>query len=92
MDGNDGVDGELIAHISRCTGLGEAEARHLIVEVLSFYDETAAMFVRRRHRELQQQDGMRNAAIFRRIAEELAVRRFAAEPLSERQVRRMIYG
>jgi hypothetical protein len=47
--------------------------------------------VRRRHRELQAA-GRTNAEIFGRIAAELAGRPVAAPALSERQLRRIVYG
>ncbi len=71
--------------------MSEAEAHRVIDEVLAFMSETPEDFVRRRHLELQAQ-GCTNAEIFARIAQELSQRRFSAPPLSERQIRRIIYG
>jgi tRNA U34 5-carboxymethylaminomethyl modifying GTPase MnmE/TrmE len=82
---------ELVAHLVRSTRLSEAEAHRVIDEVLAFMSETPEDFVRRRHLELQAQ-GCTNAEIFARIAQELSQRRFSAPPLSERQIRRIIYG
>jgi hypothetical protein len=47
-------------------------------------------FVRRRHAELRTY-GAKHAEIFARIATELQDRVVAAPPLSERQLRRIIY-
>jgi hypothetical protein len=46
----------------------------------------------RRHRELKETEAQRNDTIYRRIAEEVAARPFACTPLTERQIRRLIYG
>ena len=82
---------ELIDHLCRIGGLERRQATRLLAEVLAFYDETPDAFIRRRHRELQLA-GFANAAIYRRLLVELGARRFAAEPRSERQIRRAIYG
>ena len=82
---------ELIDHLCRLGALDAPQARRLLAEVLAFYDETPETFIRRRHRELQLA-GFANAAIYRRLLAELSARRFAAEPRSERQIRRAIYG
>ena len=67
------------------------EARRIVEEVVSFYGETIEAFVTRRHRELQA-EGLRNHMIYTRIAEELEGWRFQAPQLSERQIRRIVYG
>ena len=82
---------ELIQHLCRHGARDEREAARLLAEVLAFYDETPDAFIRRRHREMQLA-GYANAAIYRALTEELPSRRFAAEPRSERQIRRAIYG
>ncbi len=58
--------------------------------MLSFYAEPVEEYVRRRHAELKTY-GAKNAEIFARIAAELEDRVVAAPPLSERQLRRIIY-
>ena len=82
---------DLIAYLARSSRLSPAEAHRVVDEVLAYLDETPDAFVRRRHLELQA-DGLDNRAIFARLAEELAGRRFRAPALSARQIRRMIYG
>jgi hypothetical protein len=82
---------ELIAYLARSTRLTPGEARRVVDEVLAFLDETPDAFIRRRHLELQAA-GLDNRAIFARLGEELALRRFRAPPLSARQIRRIVYG
>ncbi|GAA4394275.1 hypothetical protein GCM10023147_26030 [Tsukamurella soli] len=81
---------ELVDHVARSTGLSPAEAARVIDDVTAYYRETVDEFVRRRHRDLHQR-GRRNAEIYAEVAGELADRLFAAPPLSERQLRRLIY-
>jgi hypothetical protein len=72
-------------------GLDRDELASLLEDIWAFTDETAEDFVRRRHGELQR-GGLRNEAIYRRLAAEAAVGRFRGPELSLRQVRRIIYG
>jgi hypothetical protein len=73
------------------TGVSRGQAARLVDEVLAYFSETPEEFVRRRHRELQA-EGVANADSFIAIAAELAQRRVAGPKLSERQIRRVIYG
>jgi hypothetical protein len=82
---------DLVAYLTKSTRLTEAEAHKVVQDVLAFMSETPDEFIRRRHLALQSQ-GYSNAEIFSRIATELAQRRFRAPQLSERQIRRIIYG
>jgi hypothetical protein len=82
---------ELIAYLARTTRLTPAESARVVDEVLSFLAETPEAFVRRRHHALQA-EGLPNSVIFARLASELRKLRFRAETLSERQIRRIIYG
>ena len=82
---------ELIAYLTRTTRLSPEEARRVVGDVLGFLDETPEDFVRRRHRALQA-EGLSNASIYMRVAEELSAWRFRAPPYTERQIRRLIYG
>lgn len=84
---------ELAAFLARSTRLDADEARKVLDEVVAWLaSETVEQFVIRRHRELKGNDAQRNDAIYRRIADELSQRPFAAAPLTERQIRRLIYG
>jgi hypothetical protein len=82
---------DLLTYLSRTSRLTSAEIARLVAEVLAFLDESAEEFIRRRHRELQQ-EGYINAEIFSRISEETARRRFRAPAYTERQIRRIVYG
>jgi hypothetical protein len=81
----------LFDHLERTTRLSRAEVARVVAEVLEYFAEPLEGFVARRHAELQA-EALKNAEIFARIAAELPQRRFAAPPLSERQIRRMVYG
>lgn len=85
------VDRELLRHVVAGTGLTEAEAVRLVEDVVAFHAEPVEDYVRRRHTELKTY-GARNAEIFARLATELADRVVAAPRLTERQLRRIIYG
>jgi hypothetical protein len=82
---------ELIEYLARTTRLSPPEAARVVDEVLAFLNETPDHFVRRRHLALQSL-GYSNSAIFSQITVELGRWRFRAEPYTERQIRRMIYG
>jgi hypothetical protein len=85
------ADPELVDRVVEGTGLNPAEARRLIEDVVAFHAESLESYVRRRHTELKT-FGAKNPEIFDRIAAELRERVVAAPELSERQLRRIIYG
>jgi hypothetical protein len=85
------VDRTLVERVVTSTGLTTGEAARLVQDVVAYYAETVDDYVRRRHRELQTY-GTKNPEIFARIAAELADRVVAAPDLSERQLRRIVYG
>ena len=85
------IPSTLLDHLVHTGGLNRPEARRMVQEVISFYGETPEAFVVRRHRELQA-EGMRNRAIYARVAAEMDGWRFRARRLSERQIRRIVYG
>jgi polyhydroxyalkanoate synthesis regulator phasin len=82
---------ELVTYLVRSTRLTAPEARRVLDEVLAYLDETSEDFIRRRHLALQSQ-GLSNPEIFVRLTGEISQRRFRAAELSERQIRRIIYG
>jgi len=82
---------DLLEHLERTTRLTRSEAERVVAEVLAYFCEPLEGFVSRRHAELQSEE-LKNAEIFTRIAAELRGRRFAAPELSERQIRRLVYG
>jgi hypothetical protein len=87
----DRVDTELVDRIAASTGLTPAEAARVIEDVLAWYREPVEDYVRRRHAH-HHLYGRRNAEIYPLIAGELSGRVVAAPPLSERKIRRIVYG
>ena len=85
------ADPALVERVVVSTGLTPEEAARVIDDVLAFHAESVEEFVRRRHTQLKTY-GAKNDEIFTRIAEELADRVVAPPALSERQLRRIIYG
>ena len=85
------VDPELLAHVAGSTGLSTADAERVVDDVLHWYAESAEDYVRRRHAELKLR-GVRNEAAFVAIKGELSRRLVRPPPLSERQLRRLVYG
>lgn len=85
------ADPALVTRLVESTGLTTTEAVRVVEDVVAFYTEPVAIFVRRRHGELKTY-GAKNPEIFDQIARELADRVVAAPPLSERQLRRLVYG
>jgi hypothetical protein len=81
----------LVEHISRTCAVSGTEAIRIVEDVVSWFAEPPEDFVRRRHRELQQ-DGVANAVAFGLLADELEGRPVPAPRLSTRQIRRMIYS
>jgi hypothetical protein len=84
-------DPELIERIAISTGLSPAEAARVVEDVVAFHAEPVEDYVRRRHAQLKVY-GAKNPEIFARIATELRGRVVAAPGLSERQLRRIVYG
>jgi hypothetical protein len=85
------IDAELVARVSATTGLTPPEAARVVEDVLTWFSEPVEDYVRRRHTSLRTY-GHRNEAIYAQIAAELRDRLVAAPELSERQIRRVIYG
>ena len=84
-------DRDLIGRVAGSTGLTPAEAARVVDDVLAWYREPVEDYVRRRHAHYRLY-GRRNPEIFQLIADELASRLVAAPSLSERQLRRIVYG
>jgi exonuclease VII large subunit len=81
----------LIDRVVDSTGLTPGEAARVVEDVLAWYREPVEDYVRRRHAH-HQLYGKRNPEIFALIANELADRAVAAPTMSERQLRRIVYG
>ena len=82
---------DLASYLAASTGLPHATAARVIADVTAYFSETIDEFVRRRHGELQRLQ-RKNEQIWPLIEAELAERRFAAPGLSQRQLRRIVYG
>jgi len=82
---------ELVRHVAASTGLPETTAARVVADVTAYFGETVVEFVRRRHEELRRRQ-WKNDEIWPVIGAELSTRRFAASDLSERQLRRIVYG
>lgn len=84
-------DTELVQRVASSTGLSPAVAARVVEDVLAFHREPVEDYVRRRHAHLQTY-GAKNAEIFATVAAELRGRLVAAPELTERQLRRIVYG
>ncbi|HEX4831510.1 MAG TPA: hypothetical protein VH478_10505 [Trebonia sp.] len=82
---------DLVRHVAASTGLPEATAARVVADVAAYFAESAEDFVRRRHGEMRAMH-WKNDNIWPRIVAELGTRRFGAPELSERQLRRIVYG
>jgi hypothetical protein len=82
---------ELKRHLIETYNISEGAFDRLHEEFLAFYDQTLEEFVCRRHQELQKA-GMKNREIFWRIQIESTNQRFEVKRLSQRQIRRLVYG
>jgi hypothetical protein len=82
----------LINHLCESSDLTPLQARKTVDEVIAYFSESPDDYVRRRHLEIKQERGLANPEIFKRIEAELSQLVFAAPPLTQRQIRRIIYG
>ncbi len=82
---------DLARYLAASTGLPQSTTVRVVADVTTYFGETVEEFVRRRHTELQRGQH-KNDEIWPVIAAELSQRRFAAPGLSERQLRRLVYG
>jgi hypothetical protein len=89
---NETYQQDLIRNVAESTGLPEATASRVIADVAAYFSETVEAFVTRRHAELQGKGNKRNDDIWPQLAAELKARRFKAGDLTERQLRRIVYG
>jgi hypothetical protein len=82
---------DLVRHVAMSTGLDEATASRVVADVMAYFGQTVEEYVIRRHQDLQSRN-RKNDDIWPQIAGELKTRRFKTGELSERQLRRMVYG
>jgi hypothetical protein len=85
------VEPVLAERVAESAGLTAAEAARVVQDVLAWYREPVEDYVRRRHASLRLY-GRRNPEIFGQIEQELAGRLVAAPRLTQRQLRRIVYG
>jgi tRNA(His) 5'-end guanylyltransferase len=88
---NEPYERDLVRRIAESTGLPEATATRVVADVAAYFAETVQDYVRRRHDELKRKQ-RKNDEIWPQIAAELKTRRFGAQELSGRQLRRIVYG
>jgi hypothetical protein len=82
---------DLVRYVARSTGLDDATASRVVADVMAYFGQTVEEYVIKRHEDLKSRN-RRNDDIWPLIATELKTRRFKAEELSERQLRRIVYG
>ncbi|SDI75450.1 hypothetical protein SAMN05192558_12077 [Actinokineospora alba] len=82
---------DLVRHVAESTGLTPGVAARVVADVIGYFGETTEDYVRRRHAELRGKQ-YRNAQIWTALAAELAARPVAPPRLTERQLRRIVYG
>jgi hypothetical protein len=82
---------DLVRHVARSTGLDEATASRVVADVMAYFGQTVEEYVVKRHENLKSRN-RKNDDIWPLIMDELRTRRFKADELSERQLRRMVYG
>ena len=82
---------DLVRHVARSTGLDEATASRVVADVMAYFAQTVEEYVVQRHEYLKSRN-RRNDDIWPLIMDELKTRRFTADGLSERKLRRMVYG
>jgi hypothetical protein len=82
---------DLQNHVTQTYGIPASEFARLYEAFAAFFDVTLEEFVQRRHIELQKA-GRRNPQIYSLLLQEVQDMRFAARDVTERQIRRLIYG
>jgi hypothetical protein len=88
---SDQFPADLVRHVAASTGLPEATAARVVADITAYFTETIEDYVRRRHGEMRLMR-RKNDDIWPQIAAELVGRRYGAPELSERQLRRIVYG
>jgi hypothetical protein len=88
---DDSYPQDLVRHVARSTGLDEATASRVVADVMAYFGQTVEEYVVKRHENLKSRN-RKNDDIWPLIMDELRTRRFKADDLSERQLRRMVYG
>lgn len=81
---------DLVRHVAETTGLDEATATRVVADVVAYFGQTVEQYVMQRHEDLKATS--KNDDIWPLITAELRQRRFQAPELSDRQLRRIVYG
>ena len=82
---------DLVRYLAASTGLPQPTTIRVVADINAYYNVTVEEYVRRRHAELRRKN-RKNDEIWPQIAAELDNRRFTAPDLTERQLRRIVYG
>ena len=85
------LDAGFRAHLLGILDISGRELDKLVEELQDHWSETREQYVLRRHGELQR-EGVPNRRIYGILQREIRDRRFAPRPMTDRQVRRLIYG
>jgi len=85
-------DTVFLQHLAAQTGFSTSVCQRLVQDILAEYNETLEAFVQHRHRDLRATGELKNEQIYARILAEIPNRRFCVDPLTTRQIRRLIYG
>ncbi len=85
------VDENFRSYLLSSYPLDEDVLDHILEDLGGYFSRDIPSFICFRHQQLQK-EGFRNSEIFKKIQNEMAEQRFAAAPLSLRQIRRIIYG
>lgn len=78
-------------HLLQIVNISENDLERLISEINDFYSMGVDSFVRSRHSDLQARYRLKNKQIYKIIQKEIKMRKFPVS-LTERQIRRIIYG
>ena len=82
---------DLIRHVARSTGLDDATAMRVVADIVAYFGQTVEEYVTQRHGQLKNRN-LKNDEIWPLLARELPTRRFKADELTPRQLRRIVYG
>jgi hypothetical protein len=82
---------DLVHNVAMTTGLDDATASRVVADVVAYFGQTVEEFVRQRHAELKDKN-MRNDEIWPSLMADLDRHRFTAPQLTQRQLRRIVYG
>lgn len=82
---------EFKTYVTTTYDLGESDFDRLLEDLNYFYELELKEFIRIRHLELKT-NGLKNSQIYSYLKKEIKARRFKSAEISERQIRRIIYG